>query len=89
MHQRIDVRVIPQIEESDYAAFRSVIKLLPRSYEAWRRYHDLALKKRGAAAVVQPVTIGQFRDYLQGRDPTPGKLAELARCATNLASREE
>jgi hypothetical protein len=38
--------------------------------------------------VVQVVTIGQFRNHLQRRDPTPATLAELLRCATNLATRD-
>jgi hypothetical protein len=88
MRQRINVLVMPQIQEADYAAFRSLIKLLPRNYEGWRNYHDAALKKRGADAVVQVVAIGQFRDHMQRRDPTPATLAELLRCATNLASLE-
>ena len=88
MRQRIDVLVVPQIEEADYPAFRSMIKLLPRNYTTWRTYHDLALRKRGASAVAQAVAIGEFRDHLQRNDPAPATLAELARCATNLASRE-
>jgi hypothetical protein len=88
MLQRIDVLVMPQITEADYAAFRGLIKLLPRSYDAWRNYHDVALRKRGADAVVQVVAIGQFRDHMQRRSPTRATLAELLRCATNLASRE-
>jgi hypothetical protein len=86
--QRIDVLVMPQIQEAEYAAFRSLIKLLPRNYEAWRMYHDVALRKRGAGSLVQVVAIGQFRDHMQRRDPTPATLTELLRCATNLASRE-
>ena len=46
---------------------------------------ELALRKRGADAVVQVVTIVQFRDHMQRRDPSPATLAELLRCATNLA----
>jgi hypothetical protein len=88
MLQRIDVLVMPQIEEGDYEAFRTLIKLLPRSYGAWRNYHELARSKRGAAAVVQVVAIAQFRDHMQRHEPKPATLAELLRCATNLASRE-
>jgi hypothetical protein len=88
MRQPIDALVIPQIRETDYTAFRGLIKLLPHSYEAWRMYHEIAVRKRGAAAVVQPVTIAQFKGHMQRRDPTPATLAELLRCATNLASRE-
>jgi len=86
--QGIDALVVPQIEDADYDAFRSQIKLLPHSYNALRTYHDNALRKRGADAVVQVVTIAQFRDHLQRHDPTLATLAELLRCATNLASRE-
>ena len=32
MLQRIDVLVMPHTEEGDYDAFRTLIKLLPRSY---------------------------------------------------------
>jgi hypothetical protein len=88
MLQRIDVLVMPQISEADYDAFRSQIKLLPRNYSAWRMYHDAARRKRGADAVVQAVTIDQFRDHLQRQDPRPATLAELLRCATNLATCE-
>jgi hypothetical protein len=88
MLQRIDVLVMPQIEEADYDAFRTLIKLLPRSYAAWRTYHDLALRKRGAGAVVQVVSIAQFRDHMRRRDPKPATLAELLRCATDLAMME-
>jgi hypothetical protein len=88
MLQRIDVLVIPQIHEADYVAFRSLIKLLPSSYDVWRTYHDIALRKRGAGAIVQVVPIAGFKDYLQRRDPKPASLAELFRCATDLASRE-
>jgi hypothetical protein len=88
MLQRIDVLVLPQIEEADYAAFRTLIKLLPQSYDAWRMYHDVALRKRGTAAVIQVVAIAQFKEHLQRRDPTSATLAELLRCATNLAMRE-
>jgi len=88
MLQRIDVLVMPQIQEVDYAAFRSLIKLLPRSYDAWRTYHDVALRKRGADAMVQVVAIAQFREHLQRRDPKPATLAELLRCASDLASLE-
>jgi hypothetical protein len=86
MRQRIDVRVIPEIAEADYAAFRSMIKLLPPSYDAWRLYHDMALRKRGNDAVIQAVTIDQFRNHLQ--DGAPATLGELLRCATRLAARE-
>lgn len=86
MRQRIDARVIPEIPEADYAASRSMIKLLPPSYDTWRLYHDMALRKRGEGAVVQPVTIAQFRSHLKSR--VPATLAELLRCATRLASRE-
>jgi hypothetical protein len=88
MRQPIDALVIPQIREADYAALWGLIKLLPRNYEAWRTYHEIALRKRGAGAVVQAVAIAQFRAHLQRRDPTQATLAELLRCATNLASRE-
>jgi hypothetical protein len=88
MRQRIDARVIPEIPEADYAAFRGMIKLLPPIYDTWRLYHDMALRKRGEGAIVQTVTVDQFRTHLQRRDPTPATLAELLRCATNLASRE-
>jgi hypothetical protein len=88
MLQRIDVLVLPHIEEGDYDAFRTLIRLLPRSYGAWRNYHELALRKRGAAAMVQVVAIAQFRDHMRRREPKPATLAELLRCATNLASRE-
>ena len=71
MLQRTDVLVVPQIAEAHYATVRSLIKLLPPSYNAWRTYHDVTLKKRGADAVVQVVVIGQFRDHMQRRDPTP------------------
>jgi hypothetical protein len=86
MQQRIDVRVIPEIPEADYAAFRSMIQLLPPSYDAWRLFHDVELQKRGEGAIVQTVTIEQFRNHLQDR--APGTLGELLRCATRLASRE-
>jgi hypothetical protein len=86
MRQRIDARVIPEIPEADYAAFRSMIRLLPASYDTWRLYHNMALRKRGEGAVVQAVTIAQFRSHLQSR--VPATLAELLRCATMLASRE-
>jgi hypothetical protein len=46
----IDALVVPQIEEVDYRAFRALIKLLPSSYDAWRNYHEPALRKRGADA---------------------------------------
>jgi hypothetical protein len=88
MLQRIDVRVIPQIPEDDYDAFRSLIKLLPSSYDAWRTYHDVALRKRGEGATVQVVPIAKFKDYMQRREPKRATLAELLRCATDLASRE-
>jgi hypothetical protein len=88
MLQRIDVLVMPHIEEWDYEAFRTLIKLLPQSYGAWRNYHELALRKRGAAAVVQVVAIAEFKDHMQRRDPKPATLAELLRCATDLASRD-
>jgi hypothetical protein len=88
MLQRIDMLVMPQIPEGDYDAFRSLIKLLPRSYVAWRMYHEVALRKRGADAMVQVVAIGQFREHMKSQDPKPATLAELLRCATNLASRE-
>jgi hypothetical protein len=81
--QGIDARVVPRIQEADYAAFRSLIKLLPPNYQTWQMYQEIALRKRGADAVVQPVTIGQFRDHLHMS--TPATLAELLRCATKLA----
>jgi hypothetical protein len=62
--------------------------LLPRTYDTWRLYHDMALRKRGEGAIAQTVTIDQFRDHLQRRDPTPVTLAELLPCATNLATLE-
>jgi hypothetical protein len=68
MFQGIDALVVPQIEEVDYEAFRTLIKLLPRSHGAWRNYHELALRKRGAGAVVQIVSIAQFRDHIQKRN---------------------
>jgi hypothetical protein len=86
MRQPIDARVIPEIPEADYAGFRSMIKLLPPSYDTWRLYHDMAQRKRGESAVVQTVTIAQFRSHLQRR--VPATLAELLRCATRLALRE-
>ena len=86
MLQGINALVVPQIQEADYAAFRRLIKLLPPDYQTWRMYHEIALRKRGADAVVQPVTIEQFRDHLHMS--TPATLAELLRCATRLASRE-
>jgi len=88
MLQRIDVLVIPQIQEADYAAFHSPIKLLPSSYYAWRTYYGIALRKRGAGAVVQVEPIAKFKDYMQRGDPKPATLAELLRCATELASLE-
>ena len=87
MIQGIDALVVPQIEEEDYEAFRTLIKLLPRNHGAWRNYHELALRKRGVAAVVEMVSIAQFRDHLQKRNVN-ATLAELLRCATDLASRE-
>ena len=88
MLQRMDVRVMPQIEEADYDAFRALIKLLPSSYGVWCAYHDQALRKRGAEAVVQVVPIDQFREHLQRGDRGRATLGELLRCATNLASLE-
>jgi hypothetical protein len=88
MRQRIDALVMPQIREADYAAFRALIKLLPRSHNVWCTYHDIAMRKRGVDAVVQVVAIGQFNEHMQRRSPTPATLAELLRCATNLALRE-
>jgi hypothetical protein len=73
------------MSEAHYDAFRSLIKLLPRNYAMWRMYHDAAMRKRGIHAVVQVVTIDQFRNHLQRCDPRPATLAELLRCATNLA----
>jgi hypothetical protein len=86
--QGIDALVVPQIEEADYAAFRGMIRLLPPSYDTWRLYHDMALRKRGAGATVQTVTIDQFKDHLQRHDAAPATLAELLRCASDLASLE-
>jgi hypothetical protein len=83
MQQRIDARVIPAIWEADYAAFRSLISLLPASYDTWRLYQNMAQRKRGEGAVVQTVTIAQFRSHLQSR--VPATLAELLRCATRLS----
>jgi hypothetical protein len=79
---------MPEIRETDYPAFRALIKLLPASYDAWRMYHNVALRKRGAGAVFQVVAIDQFRAHMKRCDPKAATLSELFRCATNLASRE-
>jgi hypothetical protein len=84
--KRIDALVVPHFGKADYNAFRDVIKPLLRSYEAWRNYHELAHRKRGADAVVQVVTTAQFRDHMQRRDAVPATLAELLRCASDLAT---
>jgi hypothetical protein len=78
---------MPEIREADYPAFRALIKLLPASYDAWRIYHIVALKKRGARAVVQVVALDQFRAHMKRCDPKAATLSELFRCATELASR--
>jgi hypothetical protein len=84
MRQHIDLRVIPELREADYASFRSMIQLLPPNYDVWRLFHDVELQKRGEGAIVQTVTIEQFRNHLQDR--AAATLGELLRCATRLAS---
>jgi hypothetical protein len=84
-----DVRVVPEIDEADYAEFRMLILALPPTYVAWRDYHALALANRGADMRAQLVTIAQFREHMAGRSQEPATIAELFRCAANLAGLTE
>jgi hypothetical protein len=78
-------RVVPKIEAADYRHFRTMIKSLPEDYEAWQ----MALAKRGPDLCAQVVLPSQFREHMARRAPEPATIAQLFRCAADLAGLPE
>jgi hypothetical protein len=87
--REVNKRVVPKIEAGDYRQFRTMIKALPRDYEAWCDYHNMALAKRGADLHAQIVSPSQFREHMARRSPEPATIAQLFRCAADLAGLPE
>jgi hypothetical protein len=85
----VNRRVVPNIEAADYRAFRTMIKSLPEDYEAWCDYHKMALARRGADLHNQVVSPPQFREHMARRAPEPATIAQLFRCAADLAGLPE
>jgi hypothetical protein len=85
----VNRRVVPNIEAADYKEFRTMIRSLPQDYEAWCDYHKMALAKRGADLRAQVVSAAQFREHMARRASEPATIAQLFRCAADLAGLPE
>jgi len=85
----VNRRVVPNIEAAEYKEFRAMIKSLPEDYEAWCDYHKMALAKRGADLHAQVVSAAQFREHMARRTSERATIAELFRCAADLAGLPE